>query len=86
MLVLDEADRLLDLGFERQLNDILSCLPRQRRTGLFSATQTDEVQKLVRAGLRNPVAIKVRDKQTGEGRRGEGGGVRKYRAVAYRTR
>ena len=66
VLVLDEADRLLDLGFERQLSEILSWLPRQRRTGLFSATQTDEVQKLVRAGLRNPVAITVRDKQTSE--------------------
>ncbi|XP_043190907.1 ATP-dependent RNA helicase DDX55-like isoform X1 [Amphibalanus amphitrite] len=68
VLVLDEADRLLDLGFERQLSEILSWLPRQRRTGLFSATQTDEVQKLVRAGLRNPVAITVRDKQTGDSR------------------
>jgi len=63
VLVLDEADRLLDLGFERQLNDILARLPRQRRTGLFSATQTDEVQKLIRAGLRNPVAVTVREKQ-----------------------
>lgn len=40
MLVLDEADRLLDLGFEASLNTILSYLPKQRRTGLFSATQT----------------------------------------------
>jgi ATP-dependent RNA helicase DDX55/SPB4 len=40
ILVLDEADRLLDMGFEASLNTILSFLPKQRRTGLFSATQT----------------------------------------------
>lgn len=43
LLVLDEADRLLDMGFEASLNSILQRLPKQRRTGLFSATQTDEV-------------------------------------------
>jgi superfamily II DNA/RNA helicase len=37
-----------------------------RRTGLFSATQTDEVEKLIRAGLRNPVRINVKEKKTGE--------------------
>jgi hypothetical protein len=45
VLVLDEADRLLDMGFKQQLDAIMARLPRQRRTGLFSATQT------VRAGL-----------------------------------
>ncbi|XP_077998273.1 ATP-dependent RNA helicase DDX55-like [Glandiceps talaboti] len=64
VLVLDEADRLLDLGFETSINQILSYLPKQRRTGLFSATQTDEVEKLIRAGLRNPVRITVKEKQT----------------------
>ncbi|XP_032899765.1 ATP-dependent RNA helicase DDX55 isoform X2 [Amblyraja radiata] len=62
VLVLDEADRLLDLGFEASLNTILGLLPKQRRTGLFSATQTDEVESLVRAGLRNPVRITVKEK------------------------
>ncbi|XP_051887853.1 ATP-dependent RNA helicase DDX55 [Pristis pectinata] len=62
VLVLDEADRLLDLGFEASLNTILGFLPKQRRTGLFSATQTDEVENLVRAGLRNPVRITVKEK------------------------
>ncbi|KAM4634546.1 ATP-dependent RNA helicase DDX55 [Polymixia lowei] len=62
VLVLDEADRLLDMGFEASLNAILSYLPKQRRTGLFSATQTQEVEKLVRAGLRNPVRITVKEK------------------------
>lgn len=64
LLVLDEADRLLDLGFTTAINTILSYLPRQRRTGLFSATQTKEVQDLMRAGLRNPVIVSVREKAT----------------------
>jgi superfamily II DNA/RNA helicase len=59
---LDEADRLLDLGFEPTLNTILERLPKQRRTGLFSATQTTEVENLARAGLRNPVAVNVKEK------------------------
>ena len=47
VLILDEADRLLDMGFEASLNTILSYLPKQRRTGLFSATQTGTI-KIVR--------------------------------------
>ncbi|KAF2987538.1 hypothetical protein EK904_013211 [Melospiza melodia maxima] len=62
VLVLDEADRLLDMGFEASLNAILDFLPKQRRTGLFSATQTQELESLVRAGLRNPVRISVKEK------------------------
>ncbi|CAH2052597.1 unnamed protein product, partial [Iphiclides podalirius] len=64
ILVLDEADRLLDLGFSTTLTTILQYLPRQRRTGLFSATQTKELQDLVRAGLRNPVLISVKEKSS----------------------
>ncbi|KAB8349510.1 hypothetical protein FH972_023536 [Carpinus fangiana] len=66
-LVLDEADRLLDLGFKEDLSKILQRLPKQRRTGLFSASVSDAVDQLVRVGLRNPVriAVKVRRK-TGE--------------------
>ncbi|XP_075424467.1 ATP-dependent RNA helicase DDX55 [Ascaphus truei] len=62
VLILDEADRLLDMGFEASINTILGFLPKQRRTGLFSATQTQEVENLVRAGLRNPVRIAVKEK------------------------
>ncbi|PNF27903.1 ATP-dependent RNA helicase DDX55 [Cryptotermes secundus] len=62
LLVLDEADRLLDLGFEKTLTTILQYLPRQRRTGLFSATQTKDVVQLVRAGLRNPVFVTIHEK------------------------
>lgn len=59
VLILDEADTLLDMGFEVSINKILAHLPKQRRTGLFSATQTQEVKALARAGLRNPATISV---------------------------
>ncbi|RPB14876.1 DEAD-domain-containing protein [Morchella conica CCBAS932] len=60
-LVLDEADRLLDLGFKETLTKIISRLPKQRRTGLFSASVSDAiVGSLVRTGLRNPVKIAVK--------------------------
>ncbi|KAK9867069.1 hypothetical protein WJX84_000018 [Apatococcus fuscideae] len=49
VLILDEADRLLDMGFQAQLDAIMAPLPKQRRTGLFSATQTEAVKALARA-------------------------------------
>ena len=51
------------------MTTILSYFPKQRRTGLFSATQTRELEDLIRAGLRNPVRINVREKksETGKG-------------------
>jgi ATP-dependent RNA helicase DDX55/SPB4 len=58
--VLDEADTLLDMGFRDTLTQILAALPKQRRTGLFSATQTTEVRALARAGLRNPAVVVVK--------------------------
>lgn len=69
VLVLDEADRLLDMGFERALNNIISKLPKQRRTGLFSATMTNAVSELIRTGLRNPIKVTV--KVEGAGSLGE---------------
>ncbi|KAL1989515.1 hypothetical protein VTN49DRAFT_6712 [Thermomyces lanuginosus] len=62
MLVLDEADRLLDLGFKDDLQKILSRLPKQRRTGLFSASVSEAVDQIIRVGLRNPVKVAVRVK------------------------
>ena len=62
VLVLDEADRLLDLGFKDDLQKILGRLPKQRRTGLFSASVSEAVDQIVRVGLRNPVKIQVKVK------------------------
>lgn len=66
ILILDEADRLLDMGFQKQITSILSKLPKLRRTGLFSATQTKAVADLSKAGLRNPkrIEVKTEAKQT----------------------
>lgn len=64
MLVLDEADRLLDLGFKDDLQNILRRLPKQRRTGLFSASISEAVDQIVRVGLRNPVKVAVKVKGT----------------------
>lgn len=60
-LVLDEADRLLDLGFADELNEILALLPAQRQNLFFSATFPAAVQGLADALLRDPVRISVPD-------------------------
>ncbi|KAI8928985.1 P-loop containing nucleoside triphosphate hydrolase protein, partial [Entophlyctis helioformis] len=60
VLVMDEADRLLDMGFEQALTSIIRKLPKQRRTGLFSATMNEGLKELVKAGLRNPVKVVVK--------------------------
>jgi ATP-dependent RNA helicase DDX55/SPB4 len=59
-LVLDEADRLLDSNFQQEIKDIILKLPKQRRTGLFSATLTSKkIEDLIKVGLRNPAVIKL---------------------------
>ena len=63
-LVLDEADRLLNMDFEAEIDQILKVAPRDRRTQLFSATMTNKVQKLQRACLKNPVRVEVCSKYT----------------------
>ncbi|KAF9463268.1 ATP-dependent RNA helicase dbp-4 [Collybia nuda] len=57
LLVLDEADRILDMGFARTLTALLGHLPKSRQTLLFSATQTQSVSDLARLSLKNPVSI-----------------------------
>lgn len=74
-LVLDEADRLLDLGFKQDLQTILSHLPKQRRTGLFSASVSEAVGEIIRVGLRNPVKIEVKVKMK------DGGGIVEDRKI-----
>ncbi|EME46122.1 helicase-like protein [Dothistroma septosporum NZE10] len=64
LLVLDEADRLLDPNFQPDLQRILDLVPKERRTGLFSASVSEAVDELVRVGMRYPfkISAKVRSK------------------------
>jgi ATP-dependent RNA helicase DDX27 len=59
ILVLDEADRMLEDGFADELNEILTTIPQSRQTMLFSATMTSRVDQLIRAGLQRPVRLLV---------------------------
>lgn len=61
-LVMDEADRLLDLDFGPKIDQILKVIPRERNTFLFSAAMTTKVSKLQRASLIDPVKIEVASK------------------------
>ncbi|CAI6648110.1 AAB_G0017390.mRNA.1.CDS.1 [Saccharomyces cerevisiae] len=62
MVVMDEADRLLDMSFIKDTEKILRLLPKQRRTGLFSATMRSAGSDIFKTGLRNPVRITVNSK------------------------
>ena len=59
ILVLDEADRMLEDGFANELNEILTTIPKSRQTMLFSATMTNSVDQLIRVGLNKPVRLMV---------------------------
>lgn len=61
VLVLDEADRILDVAFKKDVNAIISQLPKQRQTFLFSATQTKSVQDLARLSLKDPEYLSVHE-------------------------
>eukprot|EP01135_Chromosphaera_perkinsii_P006407 Nk52_evm9s490 gene=Nk52_evmTU9s490 len=63
-LVMDEADRILNLDFEEEIDKLLKIIPTDRRTFLFSATMTSKVAKLQRASLVNPVKVEVSTKYT----------------------
>eukprot|EP00038_Savillea_parva_P008366 m.176464 g.176464 ORF g.176464 m.176464 type:complete len:764 (-) comp14177_c0_seq1:181-2472(-) len=57
VLVLDEADRILDLGFAKAMDAIIQAMPYDRQTLLFSATQTSDVNELARLSLKNPAYV-----------------------------
>jgi len=57
ILVLDEADRMLQEGFADELNEIVTTLPKRRQTMLFSATMNSSVDQLIRVGMTKPVRI-----------------------------
>lgn len=61
ILVLDEADRCLDMGFERTMNCIIENLPPKRQSLLFSATQTKSVKDLARLSLKDPLYVSVHE-------------------------
>lgn len=61
-LVMDEADRILNMDFEVEVDKLLKVIPRERRTFLFSATMTKKVRKLQRACLKDPVKVEVSTK------------------------
>ena len=65
VFIMDEADKLLDHGNEIKMSTILQQLPKQRRTGLFSATMASEVKNLIKTGMRNPFVVEVKTEESG---------------------
>ena len=61
MLVMDEADRILDMGFQRTVDAIIEHIPKERQTMLFSATQTRKVSDLARLSLQDPEYVAVHE-------------------------
>jgi superfamily II DNA/RNA helicase len=63
-LVLDEADRMLDLGFSKELDQVFAALPKKRQTLLFSATFSDQIRAMANRLLREPVRIEATPRNT----------------------
>lgn len=65
-IVLDEVDRMLDIGFRKDIQFLVSLLPKERRSLCFSATMTKDVEEVMHAFLRDPVRISVKVTETNE--------------------
>ena len=76
-VVLDEADEMLDMGFAEDLEAILSALPAERQTALFSATIAPRIAQIAKKHLNNPVRITIAREKTAEGEKA------KVREIAY---
>jgi ATP-dependent RNA helicase RhlE len=59
VLIIDEADRLFDMGFVQDIRNIIKCLPAKRQTLLFSATMPDDIRRLVQEVLHDPVTVQI---------------------------
>ncbi len=64
MFILDEADRMLDMGFIRDIRRVIAILPPKKQNLLFSATYSDEIKKLCESILRNPATVEVARRNT----------------------
>ena len=80
VVVLDEADEMLDMGFAEDLETILAATPTDRQTALFSATISPTITRIAKRHLRDPARIKVHAEKV------DGDGVARVRQVAYVVR
>jgi ATP-dependent RNA helicase DeaD len=67
MVILDEADEMLDMGFAEEIDEILSSAPQQRQTALFSATMPPRIESIARSHLQNPKRIEIAKPKQAEG-------------------